>query len=51
MGVSLNNSLEVFSVTLFYISRRPDHKYLRISNLPLRAREDSFRFYKSRGMK
>lgn len=51
MGVHLHNSPKVSSVTLFYISRRSDHKYLRISNLLLRAHEDSFRFYKSKGMK
>lgn len=51
MGVHLHNSPEASSVTLVYISRRFDHKYLRISNLLLKAHKDSLRFYKSKGMK
>lgn len=51
MGVHLHKSPEVSPVTLFYVSRRSDHKYLRISNPWLKAHEDSFRFYKSKGMK
>lgn len=51
MGLHLHNSPKDSSVTLFYVSRRSSHKYLRISRLSERAHKDSFKFYKTKGMK